>query len=188
MLIMTLSAAKKDKSNLYVGAGFGGAAYVDSNFAHEQITGVDKEVVEDSIGAKIYAGYQINKIIALEASYVYYGSFEVTSEYQYHAQGLSVSGNLGYIFFDDQLRPYALIGLGYMISDFPHKEVSVKDYKPSLHVGLGLTYIPKVFNGIGFRVAYESNSFTYVLNRDTVDEKVYTQGFGILYLGVEYRF
>ena len=188
MFTMTLDAVEEDKSRIYVGVGLGGSAYVDSGFAKEQIVGVDREVEENGLGAKLYAGYQINKIIAVEASYVYYGSFKVNESYTYKAQGLSLSGNIGYSFFDDQFRPYVLVGLGYIISDFPHDGVPLNDYSPSLHIGVGATYLPKALKKIGFRVAYESNSFTYVLDRDTVDERSYGQGLGILYLGVEYRF
>ena len=188
LLTLTLSAEKKDDNNIYVGIGFGGSAYVDSGFAKEQIAGVDKDIEKDGIGAKVYAGYQVNKIIGLEVSYVYYGSFKANDNYEYHAQGLSAAGNIGYTFLDNQLRPYVLIGLGYIISDFPHDGVDVSDYKPSLHTGLGLTYVPKVLEGMGFRIAYESNSFNYTLHRGTDKEKSYPQGFGILYLGGEYRF
>jgi len=187
-ITLTLSAEKNDDNNIYVGIGFGGSAYIDSGFAKEQIAGVDKDIEEDGIGAKVYAGYQVNKIIGLEISYVYYGSFKANDNYEYHAQGLSVAGNVGYTFFDNQLRPYVLIGLGYIISNFPHDGVDVSDYKPSLHTGLGLTYVPKVLEGMGFRVAYEGNGFSYTLNRGTDEEKSYPQGFGILYVGVEYRF
>jgi len=185
--MLTLSAEKND-NNIYVGVGFGGSAYVDSSFAKEQIEGVNQDVEEDGVGAKVYVGYQINNIIAIEASYVYYGSFKINDNYEYQAQGLSASGNVGYMFFDNQFRPYILIGLGYIMSDFPHEGVDVKDYSASLHMGLGFSYVPKALGGIGFRVAYESNSFNYTLHRGTEDEQSYPQGFGILYLGAEYRF
>lgn len=187
-LTVALNAVEKDESRIYMGLGVGGSAYVDSGFAKEQIAGVDKEVTQDGIGSKIYGGYEINRIIAIEAAYVYYGSFKVTDHYKYSAQGLSLSGNVGYTFFRGQLRPYLLIGLGYIFSNFPHDSVDVEDYSPSLHTGLGMTYVPKSLGGVGFRVAYESNSFIYTIDEDTVDEKQYAQGFGILYLGVEYKF
>lgn len=188
LLSTVLHAVEKDERHLYVGLGVGASVYVDSGFAKEQIDGVEKEVEQSGTGAEIYGGYKINKIFAIEAAYVYYGDFKIADNYRYRAHGLSLSGNIGYPFFSEQLRPYLLIGLGYIFSDFPHDGVNVDDYNPSIHIGFGMTYIPKSLGGVGFRVAYESNSFLYTIAKDTVDEKQYAQGFGIMYLGVEYKF
>jgi len=182
-------SASEDGSGLYVGVGIGSTAYIDSSFAQEQLNkNVTQEMVESALGAKLYGGYQINNIVGIEASYIYYGDFTANEDYTYSAQGISVAANLGYTFFTGQLRPYALLGFGYIFSDFSHENVSVDDQKLTLHIGLGLDYAPKAFGGVGFRGAYESNNFSYLVDKGTSEEKKYAQGLGILYLGCYYKF
>ena len=181
--------ASEDGSGLYVGVGVGSTAYVDNGFAKEQLAkAVTHEIEERGFGAKLYGGYQINKIIGIEIAYIHYGDFSANGNYTYRAQGASVSANLGYTFLTGQLRPYALVGLGYIFSDFPHENVPVDNQSPTLHIGFGLDYTPKSLGGIGFRGAYEGNSFTYSVHENRPEEKIYVQAFGILYLGCYYKF
>jgi len=188
-LLSSTLMASEDGSGAYVGIGLGSTAYVDSGFAKEQTNkNVKEEIAVSSFGAKLYGGYQFNEIIGIEAAYIHYGEFSVNDEYTYSAQGLSVSANIGYTFLTGQLRPYVLLGLGYILSDFTHENTPVDDKNPTLHIGLGLDYEPMSLGGVGFRVAYESNSFSYIVHEDTQEEKRYPQGFGVLYLGAYYKF
>ena len=188
-IFMSLHAADDELSGAYIGLGLGSTAYVDSDFAKEQIPGVDEEVAASSLGAKLIAGYMFNQIVAMEAAYVYYGNFEVNDNYTYRAQGVSLAANVGYTFISTGLRPYVLLGMGYIFSGFTHDEViDVPGDNPTLHLGFGLDYRPEAWGGFAIRVAYESNSFLYTIDADTPEEKSYAQGFGLLYLGAGYRF
>jgi len=189
MFFVSCLSASEDASGVYVGLGFGSTAYVDDGFAKEQANrGVEDEIAVSTFGAKLYGGYQFNKIIGLEAAYTHYGEFTANDSYTYSAQGISLAANVGYTFLTGQLRPYLLLGVGYIYSDFPHDDIPVDDNSPTLHIGFGLDYVPASLGGIGFRVAYESNSFSYIVNENTLEEKKYIQGFGILYLGCYYKF
>jgi len=187
---MATLSASEDGSGAYIGVGMGSTAYVDDNFAKEQLknSNVTGTVESRGFGTKLFGGYQFNSIVGIEAAYVYYGNFSPTSDYTYSAQGVSTAVNVGYGFLENQLRPYILIGLGYVFSDFPHEGVPVDDQSPTLHIGFGLDYTPKSLGGIGFRGAYDGNSFSYLLQRDTPEEKRYIQAFGLLYVGCYYKF
>ena len=188
-IFICVLSANENGQGFYAGVGVGSTAYVDNGFAKAQVSQkVDEDIEERSFGAKLYAGYQFNKIIGVELAYISYGEFSVKESYDYRAQGASVSANIGYTFFTGQLRPYVLLGLGYVFSDFPHEGIPVDDKSPTLHIGFGLDYTPEVLGGIGFRGAYEGNSFSYSVDQGMEDDKVYVQGFGILYLGAYYKF
>ncbi len=82
-----------------------------------------------------------------------------------------------------------LLGLGYIYSDYTHeKDFDLPRYNPTLHIGFGLDYEPTSLGGFGFRLAYESNSFSYKFDENTDAEKKHFQGLGVLYLGVQYKF
>jgi len=187
--LCSLATASEDGSGPYIGIGIGPTVYVDSNFAKEQSSRhIDEEIAEDAVGAKLYGGYQFNKIVGIEVAYIHYGTFKGNEDYTYRAQGISLATNVGYTFLTGQLRPYALVGLGYVFSDFPHEEIPVDDQSPTLHIGFGLDYRPTSLGGVGFRVAYESNSFSYIVDENSQNEKSYIQGFGVLYVGCDYKF
>jgi len=188
LFIGTLSASEEGRG-FYVGVGVGSTGYIDNGFAHEQLNkNVNQAISESATGAKLYGGYQFNTIIGIELAYIYYGNYDINEDYSYSAEGASLSANLGYTFLSGQLRPYALLGIGYVYSDFEHENSLVDNYNPTLHIGFGLDYMPSAFGGVGFRGAYESNSFSYIISQDTPEEKIYIQGLGILYLGCYYKF
>ena len=189
LILSTTLLASEDGSGFYMGVGVGSTAYIDSEFAKAQVNkNVTEEVSENATGVKVYGGYQVNSIIGVEATYIYYGAFKVNDDYTYTAQGVSLSTNVGYSFLTGQLRPYILLGLGYVYSDFPHRGIDVADQSPTLHIGFGMDYAPEAFGGIGIRGAYESNSFSYKIEEGTPEEKKYIQGFGALYIGCFYKF
>ena len=191
VLTMALSGlallASDDGSGAYIGLGFGSTAYVDSGLIEEQ-TAEDELGSVDS-GYKVYGGYQFNKIIGLEASYTDYGKF-VAGDYSHHSKSVNASANLGYSFLDGQLRPFGLFGLGYLKNSFPNdNSTSSNEENVAYHLGFGLDYIPNGLGGVGFRLAYEGNSFAYDVDGNTTTEKdQYQQVFGILYLGALYKF
>ena len=188
-LMAPIADADEAGSGAYIGLGFGGTAYVDSNFVEEQQSAEDELGSSDS-GFKIYGGYQFNQIIGLEASYTDYGEF-TAGDYIHASQSVNISANLGYSFLDGQLRPFSLLGFGYLKNSFPHRDntSSIDEDDFAFHLGLGLDYIPKGLGGIGFRLAYEGNSFSYDVDSNvSTKDDTYRQAFGILYLGVHYKF
>ena len=187
-LVVPIADANEDGSGAYIGVGFGGTAYVDSNFVEEQQTPEDELESVDN-GFKVYGGYQFNKIIGLEASYVDYGKF-TAGDYSHKSRSVNIAANLGYSFLDGQLRPFGLWGFGYLRHSFPHDNTpSIDENSFAFHLGIGLDYTPKGLGGLGFRMAYEGNSFSYDVDGNVTTEKdTYRQAFGIMYLGVHYKF
>ena len=53
---------------------------------------------------------------------------------------------------------------------------------------MGLDYVPSFLGDMGFRIAYESNSFVYDFNQNAPQEEQYAQSFGLFYLAVGYQF
>ena len=189
LLLMSMLNANEDGSGAYIGLGLGSTAYVDSGFVKEQQTAEDELGAVDS-GFKIYGGYQFNQIIGLEASYTDYDEF-TAGDYTHASKSINISANLGYSFLDGQLRPFGLLGFGYLKNSFPHRDntPSIDEDDFAFHLGLGLDYTPRNLGGLGFRLAYEGNSFSYDVDSNvTTKEDSYRQAFGILYLGAHYKF
>ena len=187
-LLTTIADATEDGSGAYIGLGLGSTAYVDSGFVEEQQTAADKLGSTDS-GFKIYGGYQFSQVIGIEAAYTDYGKF-TAGDYTHASKSVNVAANLGYSFLDGRLRPFGLLGFSYLQNTFPHDNTPLieKDHF-AMHLGLGLDYTPRGLGGLGFRMAYEGDSFSYDVDSNiTTDEDTYRQAFGILYLGVHYKF
>lgn len=153
-------------------------------------------------GYIVYAGYQINKIIAVEAAYTDYGNFssEVTRTFPFqsvtvksHPRSLSVYANAGYTFANG-LRPFGQIGLGYINvnGDSEAKRLDFIDKSVSMRFGLGGEYAPAELNGLGFRVAYISDvamDFNYNAYNENETATTYMMSVnGMLYVGAQYKF
>lgn len=188
LMLSTLTEAKEDGYGWYIGLGVGATAYEDSGFVKNEQPSVQDEVTKNSSGYKVYAGYQINKIIATEISYTGYGTFS-SSSYAHSAYAGSASANVGYTFLEGMLRPYGLLGLSYVNNNFPHDEVDIKPNAFSVHSGIGLDYTPNFTAGFGLRVAFEGDTYSYTVKDTATDEKTkYDQSLGILYLGIHYKY
>ena len=214
LFISTLSAADINATNTaapvkadaidtgwYIGLGLGAAGYSDGDMGKD-FDNYEVQVDQKSnFGVKLYAGYKFNSIVAVEASYINYGSFS------YKAAGsttadvntkvspatLNVMANLGYDFLNDQLRPFALVGLGYVNfgqSSNPSHEVYSTDNGAALVIGTGLEYTPSIFHGIGFRFTIEQDTAFVVQSYDdpTKDDKTYANRLALISLGVNYKF
>ena len=152
---------------------------------------------EDDIGYIFYAGYQINKIIAVEAAYTEYGYFktiELTKEYSQSPRSLAIYANASYIFLNNQLRPFGNLGLGYLQKNQSQSYVGLdfKEEISTIHYGIGFDYFPTTFKGIGFRTAFSGdisidNIYTENDN-NTTESKTLWQAYSLFYLGVEYKF
>ena len=178
----------------YAGIGLGSTAFSDNGMIDDinrELGSYTFELDDSSAGFKLYGGYKFNKIAAVEAAFTHYGDFHV-KEYVFGTSGtfspssLSLSANLGYDFADGQFRPFALIGLSRVDLD----EWVDDDKGVGIHIGFGVQYDPKQFNGFGFRLAYEGDAFsvdTGISGAAYVDEN-YGQSLGMLYLSAHYRF
>lgn len=183
----------------YMGLGLGATAYSDDDMGKDFQT--QKFVVDQktSGGFKLYGGYKFNTIVGVEGSFVKYGTFNFKNESgpdtistEIKPLSLNVAANLGYDFLDDQLRPFALVGLGVMnFKQSGNLEVYSKDYGAALIMGLGVEYTPKMFKGIGFRATLENDVAYTILSfsKDpTKEDQAYANSASLLSLGVNYKF
>ena len=202
LLTTTIFAQDQDASGFYLGVGAGWSDSAQGYLINGECCANDEDDEYKSNsrhgrdeGYKVYAGYQFNKIIAIEAAYVNYG----TMEFEYYKQRpelVSFSANAGYNLFNAQFRPFALIGLGYLQSNNSVDLEEVDEDFVTVHVGLGVEYYPSVLGGLGFRVAAESNfefdneMIIFGEEIDGEDEYIKTnfRRFGTLFASVEYKF
>ena len=182
------TSAMAAESKGYVGLGFGGSGYTDSDLIKDASKETAKLDTSD-VGFLAYGGYQFNKIVGVEGAYNNYGSFSVGDNDKIKVSSVSVAANLGYDFLDDQLRPFGLVGLSYVMSDYPDEGKNFDVTPVGIHFGLGLDYTPTMLKGVGFRVAYTLDSYnlTADISKDKLDES-YVQSAGLFYLGVNYNF
>ena len=182
----------------YVGLGFGGTGFTDGDFGKEFDNFKVEPDKDTSFGARVYGGYKFNKIVAVEGSFTYYGNFN----YKYteggsgkaaelNPWGLNVAANLGYDFLDDQLRPYGLIGLGYMsYSQSGKQKLYTTDGSLATVYGFGVEYTPTVLQGVGFRLQFDStvSAVGVTYSDPKKDDKYFMQSFNMLSLNAQYRF
>ncbi|RLA71308.1 MAG: hypothetical protein DRG24_05660 [Epsilonproteobacteria bacterium] len=190
--------ASEDASGTYFGVAGGWSGYkakfIDSDYYidDDESSGSSrtKSYDESDKGYKLYGGYQFNKIIGVEASYTDYGVME-SRNYTQKPQSFSVYANAGYNFLNGQLRPFGLLGLGYLKTN--QSRDILKDDFMTVHAGGGVEYYPKVLGGLGFRAAVEGDF--YISSQSAVDEsghyyssETFCQRYVLLYLGVQYKF
>lgn len=183
----------------YIGLGVGTSSYSDGDMGKE-FDNFSVEVDEGSdTGFKFYGGYKFNTIVGVEASYVQYGTFNYKSadaatsnvSTQVKPKSLNVAANLGYDFLNDQLRPYALVGLGYVnFGQTGAPEVYSTDNGAAFVWGMGVEYTPTMFNGIGFRLSLDNTCPVIIQSYDdpTKDDKAFVNSLRLLSLGVQYKF
>lgn len=203
-LMVTASLSAKPVEGAYIGLGFGSSTFNDGGYEDDgssylaRIGSTTHSATNyNSSGYKLYAGYQFNDIIAVEASYTDYGQYSIDftdgSDMAINPKSLSLSANIGYNFGEKkEFRPFAIIGLSSLNID----ETSNSDsnyYEDSsttaIKFGLGFEYSPHSLNGFGFRIAYESDFFVYdSTNTESEFKDIYTQSANLVYLGAQYKF
>ncbi len=189
VLLSTAAIAGPNSSGAYVGLGFGNTVNDDDNFVSQQITTSSFDDADS--GLTLYGGYQFNDIVAVELSFSDYGKFEAQDGFAEEPTSVSVSANVGYSFLDGQLRPFGVMGFGFVnmnYSNLPSYVISLDDKGASLHYGVGVQYEPDVLAGLGFRLAYEADSFGIQVSDFFGNETTYTQTLGMLYAGVQFKF
>ena len=194
----------------YIGAGVGASFYnisssdgtyylPDEGDGSQTIVINDLENLDDNdVGYLFYGGYQFNKIIAVEAAYTDYGSFsdQVTNRlFTKDPYSVAVYANAGYTFFNGQLRPFGLLGVGYLQSNQSkaYDIQGIANEFATLHTGLGVDYYPTVLKGFGVRASYTSDMYIdsdYVVfdEADVVTTTSLWQQYGLFYVGAQYKF
>ncbi len=184
-LLSTAVIAGPNSNGAYIGVGFGATGYADDNYVQDVgRTGLDKS----DTGYKIYGGYQFNNIVGVEVGYTDYGKFSAAQDYIQEANAMSVGANVGYSFLDGQLRPFGIIGLGYVDLDTQNSPVTiVDDTVATFHYGVGIQYEPDALIGFGLRLAYEEDFYS-IEHVKVIGTITYLQALGVVYLGVQYKF
>jgi hypothetical protein len=188
-LLSTAAMAGPNSSGAYIGIGFGNTINEDDGFVSEQITSSSFD--DGDSGVTLYGGYQFNNIVGVELSFRDYGKFEADSGFAQEPTGVSVGANVGYSFLDGQLRPFGVIGMGFVKMNYvnlPSYVISLDDSGAAVHYGVGVQYEPDALLGLGFRMAYEADSYAIEVQDSISGNKTYTQTLGMLYLGVQYKF
>ena len=190
----------------YLGVGAGSSANVsvlsEGHYKDDTDAYNTDNLSDTDTGYILYGGYQINKIIAVEAAYTDYGSFSDTATteslpskrvtFKSDPNSFSVYANAGYT-FDNGLRPFGQLGLGYLQVNGSGSTDKINiDDGVSLRFGIGLDYAPKELIGFGFRVAYVDDvvmDFNYKANDNGSEtDTVLTNLNGLLYIGAQYKF
>ncbi|WP_017219914.1 porin family protein [Moritella dasanensis] len=172
--------ANQDVSGFYIGGGVG---TTDANLSSDSVS---YSPSTDGSSLKVIAGYQFNRIVAIEAQYTSYGDIKTPSVYSYNWEPTTVSlaANLGYT-FDNGLRPFATIGFSAL--DLNESQNLLNDNNSTaLRIGAGLEYTPASLGGVSFRAGYEADAFiidTGYLANDDIDVFI-----GSLYVAASYKF
>ena len=180
--LLLLSFAVSATAREGVKGGYVGLAYGSTTYSVEDNLNLEKD---ENSGYKLYLGYQFNRIIGIEGSYANYGKFVYANAQNIKTTGVGIAANIGYNFLEDQLRPFALLGLDFLrfnqggTSWFKDNSVTAFKY------GLGLEYSPKTFAGVGFRVLWETSVFN-VKHIGKDDNEPY--GFSMFSISVQYKF
>jgi len=186
LLPLTLFSEGSERG-FYVGVGSGFLLYGDAGLLKKEF---HVEHKASGLGYyKLYGGYQLHRVIAIELSAFSYQVENSKNSYNYKAKGMFLGPNIGLTFADRQVRLFALPGLSILslkhenVPEIPEKSQGVL----ALHIGIGLTYEPQNFYNLAFRLALENDfTETYI---DSREEAVpYSQNLSQMYLGLEYKF
>ena len=134
----------------YVGAGLGTTSFEsDDDFSVSMLD-------SDGSTVKILAGYQFNKVFALEGQYTKYSDLTYDI-YSMSPSSLSLSANVGYS-FPNGLRPFGILGFSSLDLD---ESITVfeDDVSSAVRYGIGLEFTPPQLEGFSVRVGYEVDFF-----------------------------
>jgi len=208
MLLCLTSPVSADDSNyysalqkkvkldgFYIGGGAGLTSFWDGIFSSEEdtISNQVSSLESKHSTLKLYSGYNINRIVGVEASYANYGVVTTKdSNVQGHLspRSISVAANVGYT-FDTGLRAFAIAGLSML--DLRQSEDWFDDESyVAFRYGFGGEYQPSTVTGLTFRLAYEADVYAVavnsIYNNSNTDNDIYISQIGSLYLGASYKF
>lgn len=196
VLFSAFTHANDNISGFYLGAGLGTTTFDDGGAF--DYTGATIDTDDSTI--KFIAGYQFNRIVAIEAQYTNYGDINVNHPtakaggfkgIDIKSSSISLAANLGYT-FDSGWRPFGIVGLGSLESSTDVLGHSLSENNTSFHYGVGVEYAPKALSGLAFRVAYEGDLFieenVYQGNNSYSYSDDYAMNIGTFYAGATYKF
>lgn len=193
----TTEIATDDGSGAYIGVGGGwsgyGAGFISGDYyIDDEVSGSTqvKSYQEDTGGYRLYGGYLFNQYIGIEAAYTDYGTMEFDG-YSQNPEAGAVVANVGYAFLEGQLRPFGLLGLGYLKSN-QSREILDEEFV-TVHAGLGVEYYPHALRGLGFRAAFEGDF--RVDSESATDEsgsnvslQTFYKRYLLFYAGLQFKF
>ena len=189
------SYAGENAKGFYLGLGYGDVTFHDGGFSTNIYVNTGP-IESKSNGMKVYTGYQFNNVIAIEASYTDFGKYSSKSndnDFSISPKATSIYANLGYSFFDSQVRLFTTLGFASLAHNYdkhPNTLLVIEDETFSLKYGFGLAYEPNALHGVGFRVAFEQLAYNTTIkdDEDWFTLGSYNQSLTLIYLGVQYKF
>ncbi|MEZ8859208.1 porin family protein [Vibrio sp. 10N.247.311.51] len=174
-------------SGFYLGGAIGTSGIDDGGLYKDSLIPITVDAEDETY--KIIAGYQFNRIVALEAQYTNYGDVVAKnalnrSTYTWSPTAFSISANLGYT-FDNGIRPFGIIGLSTIDLD-QSLPVLDDDSGEGIRYGFGVEYTPKQAKNVSFRLGYEADAF--VIESDSAFENDKDLVIDSFYLGAMYNF
>ncbi|MCK8077556.1 porin family protein [Vibrio sp. 1CM2L] len=174
-------------SGFYLGGAIGTTGIDDGGLYKDSFIPITVDAEDETY--KIIAGYQFNRIVALEAQYTNYGDVVAKnalnqSTYTWSPTAFSISANLGYT-FDNGIRPFGIIGLSTIDLD-QSLPVLDDDSGEGIRYGFGVEYTPKQAKNVSFRLGYEADAF--VIESDSAFENDKDLVIDSFYLGAMYTF
>ena len=174
-------------SGFYLGGAIGTSGVDDGGLYKDSLMPITVDAEDETY--KIIAGYQFNRIVALEAQYTNYGDVVAKnalnqSTYTWSPTAFSISANLGYT-FDNGIRPFGIIGLSTIDLD-QSLPLLDDDSGESIRYGFGVEYTPKQAKNVSFRLGYEADAF--VIESDSAFENDKDLVIDSFYLGATYNF
>lgn len=211
LLVSTATAIAEKSANVnsdkdfYIGGGAGVSRYsiTLSNSTYDYSDPDDPSLMfnasrlEDSdTGSFWYAGYQINKIFSVEAGYTDYGDYSeiiYAKNYLQSPESFSVYANIGYPFLNGQLRPFGIVGLGYLKRNQSpaYDQLNFNEDFATLHIGFGVDYYPTDLRGVGFRLSFSDDVHVenaYSSSGGASESDSLWQSYSLLYAGIQFKF
>ncbi|CAK4075460.1 porin family protein [Vibrio sp. 16] len=173
----------------YLGAGLGSTDFDDGGVFNDDELPLSTDTKGSTV--KLIAGYQINRVLGVEAQYTRYGETSVQIAEQKAAdikhRSFTISASLGHS-FDNGVRPFATLGIGsieYTLKNRIYPQESRDESGSTVRLGAGLEYTPYVVKGFTIRASYEAD---YFVLEDKWANRDYDQSMGSWYLGTTYKF
>ncbi len=194
LLLLPLALdARRNGEGFFIGIGSGGTYYDDGGLVSDlNGNGGDYDMNGISGAYKLYAGYKFNHEATLEGALTGYGVYDIKNDgnttEELAPKSASVYLNYGHDFWHNQIRPFVIIGAGLLWLDPKYNTVYDEEVFFSIHYGLGLLYSPRILDGLGFRIAYETDWSRYKAKSELGVGGGYDNFLGVLYLGVQYKF
>lgn len=154
------NVAANDFDGFYLGGAIGTTGIDDGGLYDNTLQPIT--VNADDSTFKVIAGYQFNRIVAVEAQYTKYGdvvakNVATQDTYTWKPTAFSISANLGYT-FDNGIRPFGIIGLASIDLD-QSLPLLQDDSGEGVRFGMGVEYTPPQSRNVSFKLGYEADAF-----------------------------